>query len=331
MRVILIVFSILGCFLGAGFVSGREVAGYFSVFGKYSIIGILFLTIILFLLLILFMVIANKVDNFKHFVNIYFGKYSFIMNFLFAFTMLIFMGSMIAGTGVLAECFDINKYFVILLTVILTYILVIKGSSSLRIINSILMPIILCVLVYLTFPKEWNFNVEGDLFEALLSAFNYGFINIIPLGIFIVDIKGKKKFSKKEIILIASVSTILICVMLLIYNNAIIVNELEYFSMPILVLSNGRGIFIKLITAVCLYLGMFTTLISCVFVFTNYVNSYIKNYKHSTMLSLFFGFFSSLFGFDAIVGYAYIIIAIIGIYVVLNIVIKEKRSSFRTP
>ena len=77
--------------------------------------------------------------------------------------------------------------------------------------------------------------------------------------------------------------------------------------------------------------GMFTTLISCVFVFANYINSYIKNYKHSTMLSLLLGFISSLFGFDAIIGYAYIIIAIIGIYVVLNIVIKEKRSSFRTP
>ena len=83
--------------------------------------------------------------------------------------------------------------------------------------------------------------------------------------------------------------------------------------MPILVLSNGRGVFIKLITAICLYLGMFTTLISCVFVFTNYINSYIKNYKHSTMLSLLLGFISSLFGFDAIIGYAYIIIAIIGI------------------
>ena len=92
MRVFSLVFMILGSLLGAGFVSGKEIATYFSTYGRFSVLGIFLLTILIFLLLIFFLSISNKVSSFREFVFKYFGKQGDFLNFLFAFTMLIFIG-----------------------------------------------------------------------------------------------------------------------------------------------------------------------------------------------------------------------------------------------
>ena len=54
MKIIFMTVLILGSFLGAGFVSGREIASYFSVFGKYSWIGVIIAILLIFGLLYLF-------------------------------------------------------------------------------------------------------------------------------------------------------------------------------------------------------------------------------------------------------------------------------------
>lgn len=326
MRVFSLVFLILGCFLGAGFISGKEVAAYFSIFGKYSICGVIVLAILIFLLLIFFLNLSNKVDSFKSFVKVYFGNRAELLNFLFAFTMLIFIGSMMAGNYVLAESFKINKFVLILITLVLAYIFVNGKAKMLSAINSILMPIIICVLLYLSFSLEWGVGNDSSLPIALFSAVNYGLINIVPLGIFIIDIKGDRGLSKKEIFLVSLIVSVIVMLLLFVYNNSIILNDLVYSSMPILELAKGSGKILEVLTSVSLYLGMLTTLISCVFVLANYINGYLKNYKHSTMLSLFLGLIVSFFGFNTIVNYVYALIGLIGLYVVLSVIIKEKRN-----
>ena len=97
-------------------------------------------------------------------------------------------------------------------------------------------------------------------------------------------------------------------------------------EMPILSLVEDANIFIKVITLLSLYMGMLTTLISCVFVLSNYINGYLNNYKHSTLLSIILGFIVSFFGFNTIVSYVYTIIGGIGLFVVVSVILKEKRN-----
>lgn len=326
MYVFAFVVLILGCFLGAGFVSGKEVARYFSIFGKYSLLGILVLSILMFFLLMFFLFISNKVDNFKEFINKYFFKESGVLRFLFVFTMTIFIGSMFAGNLVLAEYFNVNKIVMILITSILTFLLVVGKVKFLSAINMILMPMIICFLVYLTFSFKIGNYVEGSAPLSILSSLNYCMINIVPLGVFIIDIKNRRKLTKKEIVLISAIVSMVIMILLIIYNNSILLNNLEGVSMPIIVLGCSGGIILKIVTFISLYFGMITTLISCVFVVSNYINEYISDYRHSTMLTINLGLIVSFFGFNVIVDYVYILIAIIGFYFVVSSVIKEKRN-----
>lgn len=324
MKIVSLVFMILGCFLGAGFVSGKEVATYFSVFGKYSILGILILGVLIFLLLSFFLYLSNKVENFKEFIDKYFGKKSGILTFLFSFSMLIFIGSMFAGNLVLAENFYINKFILIIVTSFLTFVFVTGKSKRLSAINIFIMPIIIFVLIYLSFSLKWGNYRSGNVGLSVFSSISYVFINIVPLGVFLIDLKFT--LSKKEIVLTSLITTLVIVFLLTLYNNAIIINNISDMSMPIIVLANKGGTLLKILTFASLYLGLLTTLVSCVFVFSNYVNGYLNNYKHSTMLSIFLGLIISFFGFDAIVSYVYVLIGLIGFYLVFSVIVKEKRN-----
>lgn len=326
MRVISLVFMLLGCFLGAGFVSGKEVATYFSVFGKSSILGIIVLSVLIFILLMFFLSLSNRVENFKNFVNVYFGKLAHVINFLFAFTMLIFIGSMFAGNYVIANTLKINKFVLLLITIILTFCFASKKSSGLSKLNLILMPIVICVLMYLTFSRTVNLGGSGNGISAIFTAINYVLINIVPLGIFILDIRGDKKYSKKEIVLISLITTMIIGILLAVYNNAITSNNLQHSTMPILEISKNKGFLISLITALSIWLGLLTTLVSCVFVLSNYINSYLRNYSLSLFLSISLGVIVSFMGFDIIVNYVYTIIGIIGLIVIISVIFQEKRN-----
>ena len=98
MKVFSLSMLILGGFVGAGFASGREIAFYFSSYQKYSVIGIVVAVVVLFLLMNIFLFLSNYFDSFKSFIDRYFGKYSLVVNVLFAVVLLILVGAMFAGT-----------------------------------------------------------------------------------------------------------------------------------------------------------------------------------------------------------------------------------------
>ena len=85
MKVFACVFMILGCFMGAGFVSGREVSAYFSKFGSCSVYSIILVTILLFVLILFFLLLSRKTDSFESFARLYFGRFHIIANWLLAF------------------------------------------------------------------------------------------------------------------------------------------------------------------------------------------------------------------------------------------------------
>lgn len=330
MKILTLIFLLFGCFVGAGFVSGKEVAVYFSVFGKNSIYGILILGVIIFFLLIFFLSLSNKVSSFNDFINKYFGKAGIFLNFLFAISMLIFIGSMFAGNYILAECLHINKILFVCVSIVLTFVFVNGNVKAMGKLNLILMPIVISILLYFTFTTNFGCGEESSFSLCVFSSISYALINIVPLGIFILDIGGEKKLSKKDIILTSLIVSLILIILLLIYNNAIILNDLQDVSMPILYLIRGNQFFLSVFALMSLYLGMLTTLISCVYVFANYLNIYIKDYKRSTMLSIFFGLIISFLGFDSIVDYVYIFIGIIGLFVVTFIMIKEIRDKIKS-
>lgn len=322
MKVIAGVSLILGCFFGAGFVSGREIAFYFGRFGCWSILSIIVSVILFFLLTLFFFRLSDSSKSFSDFSVKYFGKASNIVNWLLCFCILIISSSMLAGTQSLAIALNINNQVFVAFTLFLSFLILIGNLKSLIKINLILLPVILIIMIIIS-CNVGNKNINfGEGFGAIVSGVNYVFINIVTLGMFILEIGGK--YTKKEKFYICVISSFVVGGLLVLLNFAIMRNGLVDDLMPNLTLARFNS-FVYVIMQVCIYLGLFTTLISNVLLLANFVNTYIKNYILSVLVMLVISFILSFVGFKFIVGYVYSFVGVVGAFMILYIGVFSKK------
>ena len=307
--------------MGAGFVSGREVACYFSQYGSASYLSCVICGIIYFLLTMFFFAISNKVKNTNEFISVYFKKTGFIVEWLLAICILIFTGSMLAGTGALAKALGYNQFIIILTTIILTFFVVINNIKGLSNINLILVPILIIVLVFTISAGNYKPINNDKLLHAITSGGVYVFINIVTLGLLIIEIGYK--YSIKEKLAISLITTIIITSLLIGVNYSIISNDLTDNIMPNLFLSSRNSV-LYITVQIGIYLGLFTTLISNVFLLSGFISKYIKSKIRSVAISLGLGLLISLCGFDNIIGYIYVFIGITGVIVVVASLCKTR-------
>lgn len=313
---------ILGCFMGAGFVSGREVAAYFSRFGSYSVYSIILVTILLFVLILFFLLLSKKTNSFDSFAVRYFGRFHVVANWLLAFCVLILISSMFAGTISLADNLNVNKFILVGITLVLTFFVMQSDVKILSRMNMLIVPFVIFVLIIVSIHISNVPNFESGFGECLFSGSAYVFINIVTLGLFILEIG--EGYSLKQKIFISLISSVIIGSLLLLSSRAIVGKGLVGEDMPNLILSRDHGA-LYYCMQFCVYFGLFSTLCSNVFLLTNFINKYVSNYKLSLLLSLSCGFGISSIGFMAIVGYVYWIIAIIGVVMIMMVIRKEKR------
>lgn len=325
MRVFSLVALLLGGFIGAGFASGREIANYFSLYQKYSNLSIILSCILLFLLLVVFLLLSGEFTSFKCFIDKYFGKVSWLVNLLFAGVLIIIISAMFAGTTALSDTLKINKFLVIIVTSLFTYFICLGNISLIDKINRFLVPLILAIIMYVCLQNfNVNFSGESSLVFSVISGFNYMFINIITLGMFIFEIG--KKYTKKVKIWASVIVSMTICIVLLVFNNAIISRNLIDDLMPIITIAKDHNFIMQILIKITVWIALVTTLISNVYVLSNYMKNYIKN-KHLNLLTIIvISSMLSMCGFDIIINYIYLFIGLIGFVIVLNVLLKEKET-----
>jgi len=320
MKIISGISLILGCFLGAGFVSGREIAFYFGRFGLSAVLSIVLTVILFFVLVLFFFFLSNKTQDYKEFSSVYFGRCSSVFNWLLSICILIISSSMLAGTRSLADSLNINESIFVLGTLILTFFVVLGNIQSLSKINTILMPIV--IVIMLVACKKGMCDIEsGNTFGAMINGSNYVFINIVTLGMFVLEIGHK--YTTKEKIIISLLSSLIIGVMLFVICFSIMSNGLVGETMPNLILAeNNRILYICM--QIGIFFGLFTTLIANILILCNFLNKYIKSRSFSLLITIFLSFLLSSFGFEIIVGYIYSIIGVVGIVLILSVVFNKK-------
>lgn len=327
MKVLYMVFMILGCFMGAGFVSGREIACYFSTFGKYSFLGVIIAIILMFLLIYFFFRLSCSCSSFDSFVCTYFSKSGKVINWLFAMCLFILSSSMFAGSLAIAETVNISKIIFALITAILAYLVVIGNIGLLKKINFILVPIIILTMFFVCVGQV-NVSVNyGSFVLSILGSTNYVFMNIVTLGLFILE--TGRECSRKQALIVSAISSVIIGVLLFVCNNAIIVNNLLSVPMPMLALATKKGFWVWVVTAITIWIGLFTTVISTMFVLSNYVNKYVGNYSLTLIMLLALTCIASTFGFAFLVAYVYWIIGIVGVILVFKVICEKTRKTFR--
>ena len=327
MKVLYMIFMILGCFFGAGFVSGREIACYFSTFGKYSFLGVIIAIILMFLLIYFFFRLSCSCSSFDSFVCTYFSKSGRVINWLFALCLFILSSSMFAGSLAIAETVNISKIIFALITAILAYLVVIGNIGLLKKINFILVPIIILTMFFVCIGQA-NVSVNyGSFVLSILGSTNYVFMNIVTLGLFILE--TGRECSRKQALIVSAISSVIIGVLLFVCNNAIIANNLLSVPMPMLALATKKGFWVWVITAITIWIGLFTTVISTMFVLSNYVNKYVGNYSLTLIMLLALTCITSTFGFAFLVAYVYWVIGIVGVILVFKVICEKTRKKFR--
>ena len=138
-----------------------------------------------------FFCISNRVRSAEEFIAVYFNKSKCFVECLFSTCVLIITGSMFAGTYSLADSLVLNKWVVMLFTIVLTFFIVTHNVQGLERINIFLVPGLVIVLICTMSIGDIEINGSRNAFSGIISGGGYVFVNIVSLVLLIIDIGYK--------------------------------------------------------------------------------------------------------------------------------------------
>jgi len=144
--------TIVGAVVGAGFASGREVYQFFSRFGVRAIIGVIIAIMMLTLLSIRVLVLAKRhraktlVELMQHHLGTNYAK---VIKVVLLAALWLGLGVMLSGAGAAGESLGIGQLFTIVLTAAVTAACLNIGIAAVSQANTILIPVLMAVSVYI--------------------------------------------------------------------------------------------------------------------------------------------------------------------------------------
>ena len=232
---------------------------------------------------------------------------------------------MIAGSGEVSVGLGMPRSVLIILTIILSIRVVLGNIKALGKLNTFIVPIMLGIILIASVSLPIFHGRFEHIVTSTISGVEYAFMNIITLGIFMLEVGGN--YTKKQKLLASIISCLVITIVLLLVNNAIMYYDLQGTPMPTIIFASMHSNALGVVAKISIWLGLFSTLTSLLYMLTNYLCRYISSPIKSVLISLMFGVVVSMFGFSVIVSYIYEIIGIIGIIVVINTIIIDKKNT----
>ena len=328
-------FIIIGTTIGAGFASGREIWEFFSSYGIQSISGI-FIAIIIFAvtsIIILSVSYKNKTDNYYEVLVLLMGK-----NFAKIFDSLIFLyllsGSivMFAGSGATFKQFDLPYYSGVILIALMVWIVLIKGINGLMNINSILIPLLIFILTYVTYHYNMlHSNYSGEYINSDLkvwpSAITYSALNVISL-IGVLSTMGKKIRSLAEIIFGGIFSSIALGLIAFLINLSLLkVEFVQQYEIPLFSLIPQGRPFLLLTVSIFLWFAIYTTVLSNIhgLVYRIQKKCSLSTGKISILIILAIIPLTSI-GFSTLVNFLYPLYGVLNLYVLAVLLLYPFQS-----
>lgn len=321
MRVFLLVMVILGSFLGAGFASGKEIVTYFSRFGGASYFGVATCVVVLFFLLLFFFWLSQKVDGLDGLTQKYFWGYGKVIKTLFAVCILILVSAMFAGVESVGEALGLNKWLVLCVTAGVVFVCNYFGLKGIGGLNAIIVPLMTIVMLVVMCKSATVIRVQFGAM-SILSGATYAFINMLTIGVFILEIG--KNYTKKECIWASILCSGIVGVLLLICNCGLASVLNMDLDMPVLYLAKLCGGGLYIFSIITIWLAILTTLFSNIYVRDGYFSNFISQRALRLIFVIFISIIISQFGFDIMVRYLSIFIGAVGIMLVGIVGVREK-------
>lgn len=299
------VIAIVGTVIGSGFISGKEIAVFFSRFGYFSYFCIL-------LVFLLFFIFFRYILNRSEFAlkRLSKSRISFYSNLILC---LIFSSAMFAGiSNSLSGMNTFIKCIMLISVVILCFLVYKNGMGSLERLNVIFIPLMIFLFVFNLFSifefKNTDYESTIPKYLSFIYAILYVFLNLSNGSILICRLG--QKLTKKQRTRVAFYSALVLFLILLLTNIVLLQNQSSFIQdMPLLSLFNG---FQKVLMSVVIFVGCITTLFSLVYTSSFSMRGLCKNEFLIFLVSVLFPLILSLLGFSFIVLYLYPLASVLG-------------------
>ncbi len=329
----MILFSIIGTLIGAGFASGQEIYLFFYRYGLNGIMGLVLCSVLIGIITYkTFLIIyKNKITTYEEFLSKIFKSKIIIKisNIVINAFLLITFYIMLSGFGAYFEQrFQINSIIGTFILAIICFFVLIKDIEGVKKVNSIVVPILICIILIISFMNIKNIDINkislknnySWIIQAIVYC-SYNMILVIPVLV------GLKKYikNKKQIKLIAIASGFIvfflaISIFLWLTNVNISFDNLE---MPAVYVIDTKFPNFLWIYGIVILLSIFSTAISIGISFLKNIAKNKNNYPQIVAIMCISGVLISNFGFSNLVKLLFPVFGYLGI-IQIGYILKHK-------
>lgn len=306
--------------VGVSFITGNEVYLYFAQYSNNCVvwlIGICFLMLFCLPLYLALMIKREKKGLFEIFSDPFFSKIFKIVLFLIYF---VFSALMLSG---LRELFGLT--FVIILVIGSFFILKFNLEGLLKLSRIIFVLICVYIILLLLFGEKGS----GSLIISN-SATIYNYFSIIPYTTLNVLLPCGcvhsliNNMSKKQIVIACLISSLLFCCLIVLECVLLKSYSVSDYVMPLNNLANTH--LLKVVMVITAFSAMYSSFLTSVY--TLYQKGEKKKNNIYKIMLLILIFICSLFRFDKIIEYSYIILGALSCAVVVIMLLYKKIKKF---
>lgn len=327
MGILSAVFVIIGVIIGAGFASGREIYSFFFVHGTYGIVGMLISSGLIGVIIYKTLKLIKKynIESYDEFFDVVIGdfetkhiSFKIILDFIINIFLLITFFVMCAGVAAyFKQELGISEIISGVFMALFSYILLNKDIKGIVVLNSILIPTIIVILLFLGIKMlNFNFDIENiePNFSLIQNAILYASYNSITLTAILIPIKKYIK-SRGDIIKISFLCTFIISLLAIIIFIILlsIDGDISIIEIPTVYAVSKLGIVYKYLYGIILLGAIVTTAISSAYSFLNNVSKTKEKYKLYNKIVCISAIFVSLFGFSNLVNNLYPFFGMLGL------------------
>ena len=338
----------IGTVIGAGFASGQEIMQFFTRYGSIGML-LLLLSGVLFSLCgyaIFYLSRHFKAYDYNSFIIKICGPRLSLIYDCIITTFLFFGASiMFSGSGALfEESLGISKMIGIAIIAAITLFVVFYAVDGILKINSIVVPILISIILFVLFKTILNSNTsdffqsaasiyKGNIFKPIFSLIFYCSYNLVlavgVLTAFTQDIDSLKILKRGAFLggfgLMALSLSLNVC--LILYLPAIL-----KLSIPVLYIAALQGIYIKYAVLLCIWLEICSTAIANVF---SLAKRAVKNrpqlYKPVSLFIVAASIPLSFLDFKNLIAFFYPLFGALSMFLIALILIKFVQIRILSP
>ena len=314
----MLIFSIIGTLIGAGFASGQEMYLFFYRFGLNGILGLVLCSMLISIVIYkTFLIIhTREIYNYEDFLREIFHseKLSNISNIIVNAFLLITFYIMISGFGAYFEQqFEISAIIGAIILATISFVVLIKDIDGVKRVNSIVVPVLIVVILIIGFlslkniysrsGEIWQVNLEDKFsFDWILQSIVYCSYNMILVIPILVNL-GKYANNKEQIAFVSVLSGTIVFVLALSIFLLLTSMNVDYsrIQMPAVYAIDSNFSQFSGVYGIVILLSIFSTAISIGISYLKNITKSKKSYPQIVAIMCISGALISNFGFSNLV------------------------------